>query len=226
MAIDLSKGGFIDLTKDTGANEVVVGLSWGKNAQVATKKDPVQKERKGLLARAFDRLVGSGEEIVHVAHYTGSPVDVDSCVALVDKRGNLVDKIFFAKRQSKCGSIYHHGDDRTGSSQYGKRDNEEIDVLLKKIPANVERAVFIAHIFNGGSKGQHFGQIRGSYIRVSDPNNNYEELVRYNLADEYDGMRGIVVGEFERSGSADWLFRAIGQGVKTDNLDSIIQMVL
>ncbi len=53
---------------------------------------------------------------------------------------------------------------------------------------------------------------------------NREEFIRYNLADDYNNMCGLVVGELYRSGN-DWKFKALGKGTRNDSLQALVGTV-
>ena len=218
MAISLQKGQTIDLTKNrSDLNHITIGLSWGTVQR--TPKSETKSEPKGLLARAFDRLMGKIEE--EFTYPQTMTMDIDSSVAMLTDNGSLYDLVYFGHRTSKCQSIKHAGDDLTGRDHKGIYDNEEIYIDLARVPQHVTRLVFIANVYQGIARGQHFGQVKGAYIRVLKSSDR-EELVRYSLADEFDGMRGLIVGEMYRY-QGYWKFRAIGQGTKTDQLKAIVQ---
>ena len=182
------------------------------------------QEKLGILARAFDKLVGKVEEARETARTsTKADVDIDSSVVLVKADGTVHDVVYFNHERSICGSVEHAGDDRTGKNKQGVHDNEEIKVDLGIIPLDVSRVVFVANIYQGLSKGQDFGQIDGAYIRVLNSQGR-EELIRYSLTDEYRNMRGIVVGELYRHG-LEWKFRAVGQGTESDRLENLVSTV-
>ena len=119
----------------------------------------------------------------------GGAVDVDSAVLAVDMNGRKQDLVYFGNKRSN--GIIHAGDDRTGNQKFGEVDNEEIAIDLSRIHPNVQKLVFIVNIYSGSS---NFGAIKESYIRLLNSDNK-EELIRYNLTEDYKGKKGIVVGE-------------------------------
>ena len=222
MGIQLQKvrtGQAVDLTKKVaGLRNLTVGLSWGNTLSSKTKDG----QPKGLLARAFDKLSAKIEE--HTSSNAGSDMDIDSTVVMVDSNRRLVDTIYFGQKESRCRSVIHKGDALSSKSQYGEYDNEEITIDLARIPTNVEKVIFLANIYQGYQRQQHFGQVKGAYIRVLQTEGR-QELIHYDLADDYNGMRGIVVGELYRY-NGEWKFRAIGQASKDDSLQNLINRVV
>ena len=61
--------------------------------------------------------------------------------------------------------------------------------------------------------------IKNAFIRIVDNETN-EELCRYNLSENYDGMLSMIVGEVYRRGD-EWKFNAIGNGTKDANLTQL-----
>lgn len=217
MPVDLIKRGqTIDLTKGrAGLKNITIGLSWGSKA---TQKDEKSGGGgKGLLARMFDRAVERTQQVA------SGGMDIDSSVIMLDGNDRAVDTVYYGKQTSNCGSIYHAGDDRTGNDKYGAHDNEEITIDLSRIPSAVQKLVFVANVYQGNSKDQHFGQVKGAYIRVLNSEGR-EEFIRYNLAEDYNKMCGLVVGELYRY-SGEWKFRAVGQGTSDDSLSNLQRMV-
>ena len=58
-------------------------------------------------------------------------LDIDSSVIMMDRNGGIVDVVWYCNKRSKCGSITHSGDDRTGE---GSGDDETIFIRLSTVP--------------------------------------------------------------------------------------------
>jgi tellurium resistance protein TerD len=99
------------------------------------------------------------------------------------------------------------GDNRTGG---GDGDDEQIMVDLSKVPANIERIAFTCTIYEADKRGQNFGQVSNSFIRIVDQDSG-EEIVRYDLGEDFSIETAIVVGELYRH-NGEWKFNAIGSG--------------
>ncbi|WP_242731489.1 TerD family protein [Bacillus altitudinis] len=195
MAITLEKGQRIDLTKGkAGLTNILVGLGW----------DPVS-QGGGFLGKLFG---GGG----------GADIDCDASVLML-KNDNFVenkDLIYFGNLKSKCGSVEHTGDNLTGE---GDGDDEQVLVNLSKVPGNVNKLVFVVNIYDALRRNQHFGMIQNAYIRIVDRSNN-QELVKYNLKDEYAGKTSLIVGELYRHEN-EWKFAAVGNGTNDAKLADI-----
>ncbi|AIQ55844.1 TerD family protein [Paenibacillus borealis] len=178
MAINLSKGQKIDLTKtNPGLSKITVGLGWDTNK--------------------YDG---------------GKDFDLDVSVFLTNANGK-VDKetnfIFFNNKQNENASVVHTGDNRTGE---GDGDDEQVQVDLLNVPADVDKIAFTITIYEAESRSQNFGQVSRSYVRIVNDANS-EELIRFDLGEDFSVETGVVVGELYRNG-AEWKFNAIGSGYK------------
>lgn len=123
------------------------------------------------------------------------------------------DCIYFGKLQSAAGAVVHTGDNLTGD---GNGDDETIYVSLSKVPSDVQRLVFVVNIYAARSRDQHFGMIKNAYIRLMDRSNG-NELCRFNLSDNYDGMTAMVMAEVYRH-DGEWKFSAVGRGTTDGSL--------
>lgn len=140
----------------------------------------------------------------------GAAFDLDASAFLLGASGKVrsdADFIFYNQPQSPCGSVRHTGDNRTGS---GKGDDEVLLVDLKRVPADVQRIVFVVTIHEAKRRWQHFGMIHNAYIRLANADSG-EELARYNLTEEASIAASMIFGELYRQGDT-WKFRAVGQG--------------
>jgi tellurium resistance protein TerD len=190
MAISLVKGQKVDLTKgNAGLSKVIVGLGW----------DPA--EVKG----GFFGLKKAAN------------VDCDASALLLDGNGKLSgekDLVCFYNKQSGCGTVVHTGDNITGE---GDGDDEQIIVQLDRVPANIEKILCVVNIYECESRRQDFGMIKSAFIRIVNPSNN-QELIRFNLTENYAGKTALVVGELYRH-NGEWKFNAIGEGTHAPHID-------
>ncbi|MEW9049929.1 MAG: TerD family protein [Neobacillus sp.] len=200
MAISLQKGQRVDLTKgNPGLSKILVGLGW----------DPVQSGGGGGL---FGSLFGGGG---------GANIDCDASVIMLganDKIQNNNDVIYFGNLKSRDGSVQHSGDNLTGD---GDGDDEQVMIELSRVPSNVQKLVFVVNIYDCVKRKQHFGMIRNAFIRVVNPANQ-QELIRYNLSDDYSGKTSLVVGEIYRH-NTEWKFAAVGTGTNASGLSEVVR---
>ncbi|WP_438313457.1 TerD family protein [Sporosarcina sp. FA9] len=176
MAISLSKGQKIDLTKSNpGLSNITVGVGWDTNK--------------------YDG---------------GQDFDLDSSVFLLDATGkcaNELDFVFFNNLEGGNGSVVHTGDNLTGE---GEGDDEQVKISLANVPATTEKIAFAITIHDAEQRSQNFGQVSNSYVRIVNDANG-EELIRYDLGEDFSIETAVVVGELYRHGT-EWKFNAIGSG--------------
>lgn len=190
MGVNLVKGQKVNLIKSGGGSlrRILVGLGW----------DEVQQKRRLFSLKPQD-------------------IDCDASVILCGTNGRLVSTdikqtcVFFGNTSFGGGAIRHSGDDLTGGNSSGG-DDEKIIIDLQSIPSYVYKMAFVVNIYDANVRKQHFGLVKNAYIRVVDMDNN-NEVCRFNLSDNYNGMTGLVAGEIYRNGN-EWKFDAIGQPVK------------
>ena len=155
-------------------------------------------------------LIGLGWD---VNRYDGGyDFDLDAAAFLLGANGkvrNDEDFVFYNNLKHPSGAVEHMGDNLTGA---GEGDDEEIKIDLEKIPADVEKIDFTVTIYEGQERNQNFGQVSNAYIRVVDEITN-EELIRYDLGEDFSVETAVVVGEIYRH-SGEWKFNAIGAGWK------------
>ena len=110
------------------------------------------------------------------------------------------------------------GDNLTGA---GEGDDEQIVIDLDKLPAQYDRVVLVVTIYQARERGQQFGMIQNSFIRLVDARNN-QEICRYNLKEQYDGATAVVFGEVYRHGG-EWKFNAIGQPLQVGGIAELVE---
>jgi tellurium resistance protein TerD len=176
MAISLSKGGNVSLSKEApGLDVIMIGLGWD--------------------VRATD----------------GKDFDLDASAFLLKADGKVRNDADFCFYNNKDvgGAVIHQGDNRTGE---GEGDDEQIKIVLSKVPAEIEKIAIAVTIHEGEANGQSFGQVSNAFIRsVNDSNNT--EIVRYDLSEDASVETAMILGEVYRN-AGEWKFRAVGQGYK------------
>lgn len=140
----------------------------------------------------------------------GNDFDLDTAAFLLDGNGKVTsdsDFVFYNNLSDPSGSVNHLGDNRTGE---GEGDDEQIRIELNKVPSNVEKIDFTVTIHEAQARGQNFGQVSNAFIRIVNEDTN-EELIRYDLSEDYSIETAVVVAELYRH-SGEWKFNAIGSG--------------
>lgn len=140
----------------------------------------------------------------------GYEFDLDACAFLVDGQNvarNEYDFIFYNNLKHPSGGVIHTGDNRTGE---GEGDDEQITIEFSKIPPEVQTVAITVTIHDAVARSQNFGQVSNAFVRVVNFETN-EELMRYDLTEEYSIETAIVVCEIYRH-NGEWKFNAIGSG--------------
>ncbi|MBR0317372.1 MAG: TerD family protein [Synergistaceae bacterium] len=173
-----------------------VNLRKGEKVNL-TKRSPISKLVVGL-----GWAVNAGR---------GANFDLDASAFLLtsnERVTNNSDLVFYGGRFHPSGAVNHMGDNLTGSS--GNADDEQIKLDLDRVPQHISKIVFVVTIYDAEARGQNFGQVSSAFIRIFDEV-NYQEILRYDLAERFYRETGVICGELNRYGS-EWEFNAIGRG--------------
>lgn len=141
---------------------------------------------------------------------SGTDFDLDAAAFMCAANGKCPTEkefVFYGNLEHVSGAVKHMGDNLTGD---GDGDDEQIHVDLSAIPANVEKVAFTVTIYDADVRRQNFGQVSNAFIRIVDESTN-QELIRYDLAEDFSIETAIVVGELYRH-NGEWKFNAIGSG--------------
>jgi tellurium resistance protein TerD len=178
MAINLSKGQKVDLTKgNPGLSTILVGLGWDTN-----------------------KYDGGGQFDLDVSVF---------CANAAGKVENEKNFVFYNNPQNENGSVIHTGDNTSG---VGDGDDEQVKINLSNVPASIEKIAFTITIHEAATRNQNFGQVANAYARILNEANG-EELIRFDLGEDFSIETGVVVGELYRH-SGEWKFSAVGSGYK------------
>ncbi len=140
----------------------------------------------------------------------GGEFDLDAVAFLVKEDGKASGDgafIFYNNRQDPSGSIVLSEDNRTGA---GDGDDESLTINLPTVPADVAKIAICINIHEAAARSQNFGQVSNAYVRVANSDSN-EELMRYDLGEDYSIETGIVACEIYRH-NGEWKFNAVGSG--------------
>tara|TARA_R110001583_G_scaffold768_2_gene7137 strand:+ start:2658 stop:3239 length:582 start_codon:yes stop_codon:yes gene_type:complete len=183
--VSLSKNQSVSLAKQSaGLSAVVFGLGW----------DAVKP--KGFFGAVF-----GGEQ----------SIDLDASCVLISGNGDVIDTIWFRQLKSKCGSVIHSGDNRTGD---GDGDDESIKVNLAALPAKVEYLVVTVNSF----QGQTFNKVENAFCRAVDQSN--KELARYKLTEQGEHT-GVIIASLSRN-NGQWDFTAHGMASRGRTIDDMM----
>ncbi|OWR33063.1 chemical-damaging agent resistance protein C [Saccharibacillus sp. O23] len=150
----------------------------------------------------------------------GKDFDLDASAFLLGANGKVTsdtDFIFYNNPKSADGSVVHTGDNRTGE---GEGDDEQLTVELAAVPAQVEKVSFCITIHDAAARAQNFGQVSNAFVRIVNEETN-EELIRYDLGEDFSVETAIVVAELYRN-SGEWKFSAVGSGYQ-NGLEGLVR---
>ena len=153
-------------------------------------------------------MVGLGWDVN--AFDSGYNFDLDASAFMVGSNGKCPTEkevIIYRNLEHPSESVKHMGDNLTGE---GEGDDEQIEVDLSKVPANIERIAFTVTIYDADVRRQNFGQVQNAYIHIQDMVSG-ADLIRYDLGEDFSIETAIVVGELYRH-NGEWKFNAIGSG--------------
>ncbi|MEM8779310.1 MAG: TerD family protein [Cyanobacteria bacterium P01_G01_bin.49] len=193
MATNLTKGQRISLKKEApGLSNLMCGLGWD-------------------VAQGGGGLLGL---------FKGTDFDLDASVLCLNARDKLKSKsdvVYFGNLRHKSGAITHLGDNLTGK---GEGDDEQVLVNLAEIPAEINKLIFVVHIYHAKQRKQDFGQVKNAFVRLVDLRNN-KEIARYHLSgEEYQGATGMILAEVYRQDN-EWKMAAIGEEVQVNGLEAM-----
>jgi len=146
------------------------------------------------------------------ASSTGQDFDLDASVFVLGENKKLLTDshfVFYNNLVSPDNAVEHTGDNLTGD---GDGDDESIKIDLSKINPNATELCFVVTIHDAENRKQNFGQVRNSFVRVYNPDNN-EEILKYELEEDFSIETAVEFSRlYKRNG--EWKFEAVGVGLK------------
>lgn len=178
-----------------------MGISLSKGQRIS-----LEKIAPGLEAT----MIGLGWDIKKVD--TGVDFDLDTSIFMLGANEKILSDSHFIfynnpKSPDPNHSVEHLGDNLTGA---GDGDDEVVLVNLKKIPADVQKLVFVVTIHDADLRGQNFGQVQNAFIRLVDVKNK-TEVLRYDLTEDYSIETALIVAELYLK-DGEWRMNAVGAG--------------
>ena len=140
----------------------------------------------------------------------GADFDLDASAFLCGDNGRVLsdsDFIFYSNLTHSSGAVEHTGDNLTGE---GEGDDEVIKVDLSLVPANISKIAFTVTIYDAEQRGQNFGMVSNSFIRIYNVETG-EEILRYDLGEDFSIETAAIFGELYKN-NGEWKFNAIGSG--------------
>ena len=220
MAITLTKGQKINLTKESGERltNFCVGVNWGA----------IETIKKSLF--------GSKKVI--------EDVDLDLSCIMTDDNGNLVDYIYspdynnylqknnlpLGKLTSTDGALKHSGDDRKGDSGGDDGlDNEVLTVDLTRVNNSVTKIFFFINIYLNEGQSHDFSKIPYAKIRMYEGSSTKVNKIHssYDIATDssYVNKKALIMGKLYKKND-EWKFDAIGDATEDNMFLQTIQVIL
>lgn len=181
-----------------------------KGGSVNLKKDAPQLNRL---------MIGLGWDPVRGLFGGGSNMDIDASVICIDSNGRHENTVYYGNLRHRSGAIKHYGDNLTGD---GDGDDEQIEIVLNNVPANIARLSVIINIYSAHSRRQSFDKVKNCFVRAVDLATG-KELVRYDVDGNFNGKTGIFVADVYRY-NGEWKFKAIGEGVDVRDISEMVRI--
>lgn len=177
-------------------NEVFLDLT--KNGALNLEKKQFLNLEKASVALSNLRAAAGWDFML------GRAYDLDLCAMLFDSNGQLVDTVYYGKKNANGISL--DGDNLTGE---GKGDDENIRMNLSKVSNNVSTIAICVVIYQGKERNQYFSGVKNAYVRLVDENQK-KEICRYSLTDDGGKNTAIHFADVIRTNEG-WIFKAVGE---------------
>ena len=164
-------------------------------------------------------LIGLGWDPVRGGLFGSSNMDIDASVICIDSNERYESVVYYGDLVHRSGAIKHYGDNLTGD---GDGDDEQIEIILDKVPANIARLSIIINIYSAHSRNQSFDKVRNCFVRAVDLASN-KELLRYDIDGNFAKKTGIFVADVYRH-NGEWKFKALGEGVDVSDIREMVRM--
>ena len=156
---------------------------------------------------------------------TGQDFDLDISAFLLNENGKIeassvMQQVVFFNNVAVPG-VQLMGDNRTG---IGEGDDEQIVIDLTQISPNISKVVFFVTIHEAFQRRQTFGMIENSYVRLTNPLKNNQEICKFELRENGSTGTAVIFAELYRNGS-EWQFKAIGD-VRTADLNGLLSLYM
>lgn len=154
-------------------------------------------------------VIGGGWDVNK--NTSGKAFDLDLSAFLVKADGKLggnQNVVYFGAKKHLSGAVELDKDNLTGA---GEGDDEKIFVDLSKIPADINEVYFVINIYDAVARGQKFGMVSNTFIRVVNSADN-AQLIKYDPSEDFSTFTGLIAGKIYRH-DGGWKFQTIGEGV-------------
>lgn len=192
-----------------------MGVNLTKGSKISLLK---QAEADGRKIEFKKLAVGLGWDEISGANN----LDLDAWAFIANEQVRQ-KMIYFGHKTFKGNIIVHAGDNLTGA---GDGDDEVIKINLAEMPDEIDRIILGVTIYSANTRHQSFRNVSNGFIRVFDSKSNYE-ICKYSeeLNTKYSQFTTLIFGELVRE-NGDWTFRAIGNGLTTNKISEVKNILL
>lgn len=197
MAIDLTKGGRINLSKtNPSLTKLAIGLGWKPN-QYSTGTE-FDLDASVFLCKTD---TAGNAKLLSDDHF-----------------------IFYGHRTDPQAAVLHSGDSRDGSLNIDFGNGVEVDEIvtidLAKLSAEIDEISFIVTIHDAVARKQNFGQVANSVIVLRDDVTG-AVLAKYALEDDFSMETAVQFGSLVKK-DGNWTFKAVGAGYSKGLADFVL----
>lgn len=122
--------------------------------------------------------------------------------------------------QSINGSMVHNGDRRSGIQANQQSPDEQIEINIAKIPANINEISFFVTIHPAATA--KFREVNDAKMIIKDDSN--KELLQANLTNDFDQYDFVQMGSIVRNSTGGWDFNPVAFGENGD-FNTILSML-
>lgn len=192
QAINLSKGGTINLTKSRSLRNLIVGLGWAINPNYQGPDHDFD------ISAFLCQEINGAPQLLSNSHF-----------------------IFYNNKKSPDGALVHSGDVRQGAANVDPNaDIEQIKIDLDRLDPRIEEISFVLSLDDAKRLHQNFGQVAHAHIRIVDADAN-KELARYTVSNEFKDEIGLQFGSLLKT-DGEWEFTAIGAAGPQELVDFVL----
>mmetsp|Transcript_10021 Transcript_10021/g.22483 ORF Transcript_10021/g.22483 Transcript_10021/m.22483 type:complete len:440 (+) Transcript_10021:65-1384(+) len=146
----------------------------------------------------------------------GCSVDVDLQAVLVDRKGSIVDAVYYNNLKA-LGCVTHSGDEQTGDRA---GIDECIWATLKKVPQTIVMMIFIVAAYGHG----HLRDAANGTVHILEDNKK-NEVLRYPL--QKSNKEVDIVLNLIRNSNGEWIYRILdGPGQEGRHFMDILEPCL
>ena len=200
--------------KDEGAEEVSANMVGRTVVLEQGQEVVISAVGSGGLEQI---LVGVGWDVAK----SGFDMDLDSSVLVKNSVTGTAELIYFGNKLHSSGCVSHRGDNIVGGKGVNTEgnDSENIDVYLRKVPADRDELWFVLNIYKCDERNQTLGDVRNMYITLKNGKTG-QKLAAYTVNQGMRNKTAIVIGKAYKAGGS-WRFKAIGDGIRISNVGQI-----